>query len=236
MNDYYEARTRLIRTMLNSGALKLVNPDDPEGLFTLKSGRRSPFFMNLGELNTGDALDDLGEAYAEAANYYFPDGTDVFFGPAYKGIPIVVATALNYDLLGYNRYVRYCSNRKEIKDHGDGGILLGAKLYDGDRIIITEDVTTSGKSLEETIPILRAQAKVNIIGLIVAFDRMEYGHDRTKTALEEVAEKYHFKAHAIISIQDVLEYLDDRGELSSETLAKFQHYYAQYGPEGRTIC
>ena len=236
MDDYQAARTRFIHTMIKHGALKLENPDDPEGLFTLKSGRRSPFFMNLGELNTGAALDDLGEAYAEAASYYFPTYVDVFFGPAYKGIPIAVATALNYNLLGYSSTARYCSNRKEIKNHGDGGILLGTKLKDGDQIVITEDVTTSGKSLEETVPILQSQADVNIIGLIVAFDRMEYGHNKAKTALEEVAEKYRFEAHAIVSIQDVLEYLDNRGELSSEILAKFQTYYAAYGPEGRTIC
>ena len=228
-------KSDFIQLLLENGALKLENPNDPEGMFTLKSGRRSPFFMNLGELNTGVALDSIGEAYATAARQHFGQAIDVFFGPAYKGIPLAVSTSITYDAI-HGTLTRYCSNRKEIKDHGDGGILLGTKLWDGDRVVIVEDVTTSGKSLEETVPILKAQANVELKGLIVAFDRMEYGHDRTKTALEEVAEKYGFEAHAIVSIADVLEYLWWRDKLTPEIEAKFKAYYAKYGPEGRSIC
>lgn len=216
-----------IRLLLDNGALKLENPEDPEGLFTLKSGRRSPFFMNLGELNTGTALLALGNAYAEAARQYFDDSIDVFFGPAYKGIPLAVITSIYYDMKT-GRTTRYCSNRKEMKDHGDSGILLGTKVKDGDRVVIVEDVTTSGKSLAETIPILKAQADVDILGLIVSFDRMEYGQERTKTALEEAADKYNFEAHAIVNMVEVLNYISP---CSESTLAKFKKYYSEYGPE-----
>ena len=225
-----------IRLLLNSGALKLENPDDPEGLFTLKSGRRSPFFMNMGDLNTGNALAVLGGAYAATAYQNFEDEIDIFFGPAYKGIPLVAVTSTFFGL-NYDTETRYCSNRKEIKDHGDGGILLGAKPQKGDRIVIIEDVTTSGKSLEETIPILKAQEPdVDIKGLVVAFDRMEYGHDKTKTALEEVGEKYNMETHAIVSIADVLEFMNERRQLAPETMERFKAYYAEYGPEGSKVC
>lgn len=228
-------QANFIKLLLDNGSLKLENPDDPEGLFTLKSGRRSPFFMNLGDLNTGAALNELGYAYSYAAKQYFGTEVDVFFGPAYKAIALAAMTSATYDRR-FNATTRYCSNRKEVKDHGDGGILLGTKLKDGDRIVIIEDVTTSGKSLEETVPILRAQADVEIKGLIVAFDRMEYGHDETKTALEEVAEMYGIETHAIVSMADVLEYLKEFDELTPEMLMRFQDYYSKYGPRGRKVC
>ncbi len=231
---YYEIA--FITILLDGGALRLKNPDDPEGLFTLKSGRRSPFFMNLGQLNSGNELNQIGDAYASAAFQYFGEDIDIFFGPAYKGIPLATATSMRYDQYATRRNTHYCSNRKEIKDHGDSGILLGAKPKDGNKVVIVEDVTTSGKSIDETIPILRAEADVDIKGLIVAFNRLEYGHDKTKTALEEVAEKYDIETHAIVDMEDVLTYLSHEGELSPETLRKFQDYYAQYGPEGRNIC
>lgn len=229
MTEYQEF---FVELLLENEALKLENPNDPEGMFTLKSGRRSPFFMNLGELNTGMALTDVGAVYAETVHRFFGDDVDVFFGPAYKGIPLAVVTSGAFDC-EYGTETRYCSNRKEMKDHGDSGILLGTKLKDGDRVVIIEDVTTSGKSLEETIPILKAQAKVDIKGLVVAFDRMEYGHDKTKTALEEVAERYGIETHAIVSMADVLAYLDNTDRLTDEMVKKFAEYYRQYGPEVR---
>ena len=226
---------KFVSLLVGRNALRLENPDDPEGLFTLKSGRRSPFFMNLGQLNSGNDMEKIGKAYASAALQYFGEDIDIFFGPAYKGIPLATVTALYYDQYTH-KGVRYCSNRKEVKDHGDGGILLGANPKDGDKVVIVEDVTTSGKSIDETIPILRAKADVDIKGLIVAFNRLEYGHDKAKTALEEVAEKYGIEAHAIIDMEDVLTCIDHEGVLTPETLKKFQDYYAEYGPEGRSIC
>ena len=144
------------------------------GDFTLKSGRKSPFFMNAGAYVTGESLMRLGQYYAKAIHECYGDDFDVLFGPAYKGIPLSVTTAIAFHEL-YGKEIRYSSNRKEIKDHGDTGILLGSKIGDGDRVVIIEDVTTSGKSIEETMPILKAQGDVKIIGLMVSLDRMEIG-------------------------------------------------------------
>lgn len=171
------------------------------GEFTLKSGRKSPFFMNAGAYVTGSQLKKLGEFYARAIHENFGDEFDVLFGPAYKGIPLSVAAAIAYSEL-YGREVRYCSNRKEVKDHGDVGILLGTKLADGDRVIIIEDVTTSGKSIEETFPILKSQAQVEVKGLMVSLNRMEKGLGGEKSALDEIREKYGFDACAIVTMAD----------------------------------
>ena len=176
------------------------------GEFTLKSGRKSPFFMNAGAYVTGSQLKKLGEFYARAIHENFGDEFDVLFGPAYKGIPLSVAAAIAYSEL-YGREVRYCSNRKEVKDHGDVGILLGTKLADGERVIIIEDVTTSGKSIEETFPILKSQAQVEVKGLMVSLNRMEKGLGGEKSALDEIREKYGFDACAIVTMADVTEYL-----------------------------
>ena len=151
-------KKEFIEFMVDSGVLKF-------GEFTLKSGRKSPFFMNAGAYVTGAQLRRLGEYYAKAIHENFGDDFDVLFGPAYKGIPLSVATTIAYSAL-YGKEIRYCSNRKEVKDHGDVGILLGSKLKDGDRVVILEDVTTSGKSIEETFPILMEQAKVEVKGLM----------------------------------------------------------------------
>lgn len=158
-------KKEFIEFMVDSGVLKF-------GEFTLKSGRKSPFFMNAGAYVTGAQLRRLGEYYAKAIHENFGDDFDVLFGPAYKGIPLSVATTIAYSAL-YGKEIRYCSNRKEVKDHGDVGILLGSKLKDGDRVVILEDVTTSGKSIEETFPILMEQAKVEVKGLMVSLNRME---------------------------------------------------------------
>ncbi len=203
------------------------------GDFTLKSGRRSPFFMNAGAYVTGAQLSKLGEYYAQAIHEHYGDDFDVLFGPAYKGIPLSVATAIAYSRL-YGKEIRYCSNRKEVKDHGDVGILLGSKLRDGDRVVIIEDVTTSGKSIEETFPILQSQAKVEIVGLIVSLNRMEKGLSGNGSALREISEKYGFPTNAIVSMQDVLEHLYNktvggRVLIDDAMKASIDAYYVQYG-------
>ncbi|MCR5426193.1 MAG: orotate phosphoribosyltransferase [Lachnospiraceae bacterium] len=203
------------------------------GDFTLKSGRRSPFFMNAGAYVTGAQLSKLGEYYAQAIHAHYGDDFDVLFGPAYKGIPLSVATAIAYSRL-YGKEIRYCSNRKEVKDHGDVGILLGSKLRDGDRVVIIEDVTTSGKSIEETFPILQSQAKVEIVGLIVSLNRMEKGLSGNGSALREISEKYGFPTNAIVSMQDVLEHLYNktvggRVLIDDAMKASIDAYYEQYG-------
>ena len=202
------------------------------GEFILKSGRKSPFFMNAGAYVTGAQLLKLGEYYAKAIHAHYGVDFDVLFGPAYKGIPLSVATTMAYSQL-YGKEIRYCSNRKEVKDHGDTGILLGSKLKDGDRVVVIEDVTTSGKSMEETVPIIRAQAEIEIKGLIVSLNRMERGKGE-KSALEEIKELYGFEANAIVTMQDVVECLyrkPYRGTvyIDDSIKAAIDKYYAQYG-------
>lgn len=215
-----------IEFMVNSNALKF-------GDFTLKSGRKSPYFMNAGAYTTGEQLKKLGEFYAHAINDTFGLDFDVVFGPAYKGIPLSVVTSIAiHDL--YGKEVRYCSNRKEVKDHGDTGILLGSDLKDGDRVLIVEDVTTSGKSIEETYPIVKAAADVEVFGLEVSLNRCEVGKDTTETALTQVANLYNMKTSAIVTIHEVADYLHNReinGEvlIDDDTFARMQAYLDEYG-------
>ena len=219
-------KQEFIEFMVDSNVLKF-------GDFTLKSGRKSPFFMNAGAYVTGTQLRRLGEYYAKAIHDNYGLDFDVLFGPAYKGIPLTVATTMAISEL-YGKDIRYCSNRKEVKDHGDTGILLGSKLKDGDRVVIIEDVTTSGKSIEETFPILKAQADVEIVGLMVSLNRMERGLSSEKSALEEIKQKYGFDANTIVSMAEVTEYLYNKpykGQVYiDDTLkAAIDAYYAQYG-------
>lgn len=218
-------KKEFIEFMVNSKVLKF-------GDFTLKSGRKSPFFMNAGLYVTGSQLRKLGEYYAKAIHSVYGDDFDVLFGPAYKGIPLSVATTMAYSEL-YGKEVRYCSNRKEEKDHGDAGILLGSPIKDGDRVVIIEDVTTSGKSMEETIPIVRAQGNVEIVGLMVSLNRMERGKGE-KSALEEIKDLYGFETNAIVSMADVVEVLYNNpvnGEviITDELKERIDTYYEQYG-------
>ena len=219
-------KQEFIEFMVDSQVLKF-------GEFTLKSGRKSPFFMNAGAYVTGAQLKKLGEYYAKAIHDNYGDDFDVLFGPAYKGIPLSVATTIAYSEL-YGKEIRYCSNRKEVKDHGDVGILLGSKLKDGDRVVIIEDVTTSGKSIEETFPILKEQADVEIKGLMVSLNRMEKGLGGKVSALAEIMEKYGFDANAIVTMADVIEHLYNRpykGQVYiDDTLkAAIDAYYEVYG-------
>ena len=226
MEDY---KKEFIDFMVECNALKF-------GSFTLKSGRKSPFFMNAGAYVTGGQLKRLGEFYAKAVHDNFGDDFDVFFGPAYKGIPLAVVTALAYSEL-YGKEIKYCSDRKEEKDHGaDKGSLLGYKINDGDRVVIIEDVTTSEKSIEETYPKIKSQETVpggiKIVGEIVSLNRMEKAPDSDKAALEVISEKYGFPARAIISMNDVIEYLYTNGDkkiITDEIKKEMDSYYSLYG-------
>ena len=218
-------KQEFIEFMVESHVLKF-------GEFTLKSGRKSPFFMNAGAYVTGSQLRRLGQYYAKAIHEHYGDDFDVLFGPAYKGIPLSVATTIAYSEL-YGKDIRYCSNRKEVKDHGDTGILLGSQMKDGDRVVIIEDVTTSGKSIEETYPIIKAQGNVEVVGLMVSLNRMERGKGE-KSALEEVQELYGFKANAIVSMADVVDHLYNKecqGQIviDDKIKAAIDAYYEQYG-------
>lgn len=212
-------KQEFIDFMLESKVLKF-------GDFTLKSGRKSPFFMNAGGYVTGQQLMKLGEYYAKAIVDTYGTDFDVLFGPAYKGIPLAVVTAIAMHTL-YGKEVRYCSDRKEVKDHGaDKGGFLGSKLQDGDRVIMIEDVTTSGKSMEETVPKVRSAANVEIVGLMVSLNRNEKGKGN-KTALKEVSELYGFPTAAIVSMPEVIAYLGD--QLDPELKARIDAYYQEYG-------
>lgn len=231
MSQLSEYKQEFIDFMLSSDVLKF-------GDFTLKSGRKSPFFMNSGAYVTGDQLHKLGLFYAQAINDSFGLDFDVVFGPAYKGIPLSVVTTMGISEL-YGKQVRYCSNRKEIKDHGDTGILLGSDLKDGDKVVIVEDVTTSGKSIEETYPILKSAADVEIVGLMVSLNRQEVGKGGSICALDEISERYGFPTRAIVNMSDVVSYLsepleerakiDSKAVITPELKARIDAYYEQYG-------
>ena len=220
-------KQEFIDFMVESNVLKF-------GEFTLKSGRKSPFFMNAGAYVTGSQLKRLGEYYAKAIHDKYGDDFDVLFGPAYKGIPISVVTAVAYSEL-YGKEVRYCSDRKEEKDHGaDKGSFLGSSLKDGDRVVMIEDVTTSGKSMEETVPKVRDAADVEIVGLMVSLNRMEVGKGGEKSALEEVKDLYGFETNAIVTMEEVVEHLYNREYkgrvvIDDALKASIDEYYRQYG-------
>lgn len=220
-------KQEFIEFMVASDVLKF-------GDFTLKSGRKSPFFMNAGAYVTGSQLKKLGEYYAKAIYDKYGDDFDVLFGPAYKGIPLAVVTAIAFSEL-YKKEIRYCSDRKEDKDHGaDKGAFLGSKLQDGDRVVMIEDVTTSGKSMEETVPKVKGAADVTIVGLMVSLDRMEVGKGGEKKALDEVKDLYGFETNAIVTMAEVTEYLynrECRGRvvINDTIKATIDEYYKQYG-------
>ena len=218
-------KKEFIEFMLDCGVLTF-------GDFITKSGRKTPFFINTGNYKTGRELSKLGEYYAHAIKENLGTDFDVLFGPAYKGIPLSVTASISLSNL-YDVDVSYCSNRKEIKDHGDTGILLGSKLKAGDRIVIIEDVTTAGTSINETMPILKAQGDINVIGLIISVDRMERGQG-SKSALTEIQEKYGIKTCAIVTMAEVIEYLynhkiNGKVVIDHEIKQRIDEYYTLYG-------
>lgn len=218
-------KSEFIKFMVDSEVLRF-------GDFVTKSGRNTPFFINTGFYRTGAQLSKLAEYYAKAVHDNFGTDFDVLFGPAYKGIPLTAITCLKlYELYGME--VRYCSNRKEVKDHGDKGILLGSPIKDGDRVVIIEDVTTAGTSIEETMPIIKAQGDVAVTGLIVSVDRMERGRGE-KSALMEISEKYGLKTACIVNMNDVRETLynvpyNGKVYIDDTLQAAIDDYYAKYG-------
>lgn len=202
------------------------------GDFVTKSGRKTPFFVNTGFYRTGTQLHKLGSYYARAIEEKYGTDFDVLFGPAYKGIPLSVATSMAISEM-YGKEVKYCSNRKEIKDHGDTGILLGSPIQDNDRVVVIEDVTTAGTSMEETLPIIKAQGEVNVLGLVVSVDRMERGQGE-KSALSEIEEKYNMKTTSIVTMEEVVEHLynkEYKGKIIIDDNLKkaIDEYYEKYG-------
>lgn len=223
MIDNY--KKQFIEFMIESNVLRF-------GEFVTKSGRQTPFFINTGNYTTGEQLSKLGDFYAEAINKHFGQNVDTLFGPAYKGIPLTVATAMSMNKL-YNLNVEYCSNRKEVKDHGEGGILLGAKLDETKRVVIVEDVMTAGTSIYETAPILKAQGNPQIQGLIISVDRMERGKGE-KSAQSEIKEVFGITTYSIVTMKEVVDYLHNREingtvHIDDAMKEKIDIYYEKYG-------
>ena len=222
-------KEEFITFMVRSGVLTF-------GDFTTKSGRKTPYFVNTGNYKTGAQAAKLGDYYAACIQENMPQGLTCLFGPAYKGIPLAVSAAASL-YRSYDRDLPYCFNRKEAKDHGDAGILLGAELHDGDRVVMVEDVTTSGKSIDETYPLLRSIADVEVVGLMVSLNRQEVGPSGTICAIDEVSEKYGFPTSAIVTMDEVIGYLhnQERGGrvvIDDDVKAALDAYYEQYGARG----
>ena len=214
-----------IEFMLSCGVLRF-------GDFVTKSGRKTPFFINTGFYRTGGQMAKLGECYAKAIQDNFGLDFDVLFGPAYKGIPLSVAATMEISRL-YGRDIRYCSNRKEIKDHGEKGILLGSPISAGDKVVIIEDVTTAGTSIRETVPIIKAQGTDDIMGLVVSVDRMERGTGDV-SALTEIENEFGIRTCSIVSMKDVIECLynreyEGRVIIDDALMKRIDAYYEQYG-------
>lgn len=218
-------KQEFIRFMVRSGALTF-------GDFTAKSGRKTPYFVNTGNYKTGEQIAKLGEFYASCIKENLGEEFDALFGPAYKGIPLCVTTAAAL----YNRYginTNYCFNRKEEKDHGEGGSIVGYKLKDGDRVVITEDVITAGTAVRETLPILRAAGDVTVAALIISVDRMERGQGE-KSAVQEIYENYGIKTYPIVTVREIIETLhntpvEGKVYIDDAMKAKMEAYLTQYG-------
>ena len=203
------------------------------GDFVTKSGRETPYFVNTGRYRTGGQLTRLAEFYARAIRDQLGSEFDILFGPAYKGIPLAAATAMTL-VRDHGHDVGFCFNRKESKDHGEGGSLVGCLPQNGDRIVIVEDVTTAGTSIRETVPVLRAVADIELAGLVVSVDRMERGTG-DQAALVEIAEAWAMPTFAIVTVAEVMEYLHGREVdgvvvLDDETYARMVAYREAFGP------
>ena len=220
MQDYQH---EFIEFLLDAGVLTF-------GDFTTKSGRPTPYFVNTGRCRTGEQMRRLGEFYAAAALARPGLRFDVLFGPAYKGIPLVITTSMALAARGHD--VAFCFNRKEAKDHGEGGRLVGHPLADGDRVLIVEDVTTAGTSIRETVPLVRAAAQVELAGLVVAVDRQERGSGEG-TALAEIGAEFDMPAFSIVTIRDVVEHLSESGDgparVAAEDLERIRHHLERFG-------
>ena len=209
-----------IKFMVDSGVLTF-------GEFNLKSGRLSPYFMNSGNYKTGAQLARLGEFYAECIH---DNGIefDTLFGPAYKGIPLAVSTAVAlYSKFGID--VNYCFDRKEAKDHGEGGLIVGKQLTDGERVVIIEDVMTSGKALREVLPKLKAEANVTPAAMVIQADRMEKGLNSDKSAVQEVSGEFGIKIYSIVNMNDIIEAIEQEVVPGKEYLEKMIEYRKVYG-------
>ena len=191
-------KQEFIKFMVRSGVLTF-------GDFTAKSGRKTPYFINTGNYKTGAQAARLGEFYAQCLTENIPGKVDALFGPAYKGIPLSVSTAIAL-ANNHGRDVNYCFNRKEAKDHGEGGVMVGYKLQDGDKVVIIEDVITAGTAMRESLPILAAAAKVEVVGVIISVDRTEKGKGE-KSAIQEIRDEFGIPVYSIVTAREIIDNL-----------------------------
>ena len=222
-HSYKEA---FITFMVRSGVLTF-------GDFTTKSGRRTPYFINTGNYKTGAQASQLGDYYAACIQKHFPDGVDCLFGPAYKGIPLAVAAASSL-YRNYGRDLPYCFNRKEAKDHGEGGVMVGYKPQDGDRVAIVEDVVTAGTAVRESLALFQALGDLKVTALIVSVDRMERG-TRDCSTLDELRADHGIAVYPIVTVREILAFLhnreiDGRVYIDNAMKARMEAYLAEYGP------
>lgn len=213
------AKREFIEFMLSADVLRFGN-------FVTKSGRNTPYFINTGNYKTGLQSSKLGEFYADLIKETIGDGFDAMFGPAYKGIPLATACA-GAMARSHGIDKPFFFNRKEAKDHGEGGSLVGYKPQDGDRIIIIEDVITAGTAIRETMPVLLGSAKVEVKDMFISVNRCEVGTTAGKTAVMEVAEEFGITVHALVSVRDIYDYLAEQGD-KADLLALMEDYMAKY--------
>lgn len=197
------------------------------GDFTLKSGRKAPYFINAGNYRTGAQLAKLGEFYAKCIHENGVEA-DVLFGPAYKGVPLAVSAAVAlYNLYGMD--VSYCFDRKEVKDHGEGGMFVGRQPADGQKMVIIEDVMTSGKALREVMPKLKGAADVDVTGMVITVDRMEKALDSDSSAVQDAYSSFGVKVYSIVTIDDIIEAIRNGVVEGKEYLDKMLEYRELYG-------
>ena len=207
-----------IKFMVDCGVLTF-------GDFTLKSGRKAPYFINCGNYKTGAQLNKLGEFYAECIiDNKIP--VETLFGPAYKGIPLAVSAVTALSRKGVD--VAYCFDRKEVKDHGEGGMFIGKTLTDGEKVVIIDDVMTSGKALRESMPKLKSAADVNVTGMVITVDRMEKGQG-DMSAVQEVKRDFGIDVYSIVTIEDIIEAIENDVVPGKEYLEKMIEYRKVYG-------
>lgn len=214
-----QTKKEFIEFMMSADVLRF-------GSFVTKSGRNTPYFVNTGNYKTGKQIATLGKFYARLIKETIGDNFDCMFGPAYKGIPLAAAGAAAL----YNEYEidkPYFFNRKEEKDHGEGGSLVGYKPQDGDRVIIIEDVITAGTAIRETMPILTGAADVTVPDMFISVNRCEVGQTPGKTAIMEVMEDYGINVHAIVTVADIYEYLKESGNFD-DVIKPMEEYMAKY--------
>ena len=216
----YNYKQQFIRFMVENGVLRF-------GEFTLKSGRKAPYFINTGNYKTGKQLAKLGEYYAACIAQNGLEA-ETLVGPAYKGIPLSVATAIAL-YSGYQKELNYCFDRKEVKDHGEGGLFVGKQLVDGEKVIIIEDVMTSGKALGEILPKLAAAANVEVVGMIISVDRMEKALNSDLSAVKMAKEEYGIDVYSVVNMNDIIEAIEQGVIEGKEHLPAMYAYRETYG-------